>query len=92
MCLAAGTWHPKVPGEWSLLDHTAAPFTLMENPLVAASFLSLSSQGISKGCEGEEIPLGRFVYNKTGATVQTFELQVTNSRLRLRMALSLGGA
>ncbi|XP_059512169.1 SUN domain-containing protein 3 [Myotis daubentonii] len=34
-----------------------------------------SVHGISKECEGEEISLGRFVYNKTGTTVQTFELQ-----------------
>lgn len=88
---AAGTWHPKAPGEWVPLDHTAAPLTLTENPLLAASFLSLSSQGISKECEGEEISLGRFVYNKTGNTVQTFELQVTSARVRLLMALSLGG-
>ncbi|XP_069443440.1 SUN domain-containing protein 3 isoform X3 [Ovis canadensis] len=32
-------------------------------------------QGISKQCEGEEIFLGQFVYNKTGTTVQTFALQ-----------------
>lgn len=78
---AAGTWHPKAPGEWAPLDHTASPLTLMENPLLAASFLSLSSQGISKECEGEEISLGQFVYNKTGTTVQTFELQVTSAGL-----------
>ncbi|XP_072647884.1 SUN domain-containing protein 3 isoform X3 [Canis lupus baileyi] len=36
-------------------------------------------QGISKQCEGEEIFLGQFVYNKTGSTVQTFELQMTSS-------------
>ncbi|EPQ18071.1 SUN domain-containing protein 3 [Myotis brandtii] len=34
-----------------------------------------SVHGISKECEGEEISLGRFVYNRTGTTVQTFELQ-----------------
>ncbi|XP_054582541.1 SUN domain-containing protein 3 [Eptesicus fuscus] len=34
-----------------------------------------SVHGISEECEGEEISLGRFVYNKTGTTVQTFELQ-----------------
>ncbi|KAF4019904.1 hypothetical protein G4228_011947 [Cervus hanglu yarkandensis] len=32
-------------------------------------------QGILKQCEGEEIFLGQFVYNKTGTTVQTFALQ-----------------
>ncbi|OWK06263.1 SUN3, partial [Cervus elaphus hippelaphus] len=31
--------------------------------------------GILKQCEGEEIFLGQFVYNKTGTTVQTFALQ-----------------
>ncbi|KAI4585322.1 hypothetical protein MJG53_020622, partial [Ovis ammon polii x Ovis aries] len=35
-----------------------------------------SVYGISKQCEGEEIFLGQFVYNKTGTTVQTFALQV----------------
>jgi hypothetical protein len=30
-----------------------------------------------KRCEGEEIFLGQFIYNKTETTVQTFELQVT---------------
>ncbi|KAF5916811.1 hypothetical protein HPG69_012170 [Diceros bicornis minor] len=34
-----------------------------------------SVYGISKQCEGEEIFLGQFVYNRTGTTVQTFELQ-----------------
>ncbi|XP_049632234.1 SUN domain-containing protein 3 isoform X2 [Suncus etruscus] len=34
-----------------------------------------SVYGISKQCEGEDIFLGQFIYNKTGATVQTFELQ-----------------
>ncbi|XP_068829455.1 SUN domain-containing protein 3 [Capricornis sumatraensis] len=34
-----------------------------------------SVYGISKQCEGEEIFLGQFVYNKTGTTVQTFALQ-----------------
>ncbi|XP_073921505.1 SUN domain-containing protein 3 isoform X1 [Castor canadensis] len=31
--------------------------------------------GIMKRCEGEEIFLGQFIYNKTETTVQTFELQ-----------------
>nr|XP_014594481.2 SUN domain-containing protein 3 isoform X1 [Equus caballus] len=34
-----------------------------------------SVYGMSKQCEGEEIFLGQFVYNRTGATIQTFELQ-----------------
>ncbi|KAM7120966.1 SUN domain-containing protein 3 isoform 2-T2 [Molossus nigricans] len=34
-----------------------------------------SVHGISSECEGEETSLGQFVYNKTGDTVQTFELQ-----------------
>ncbi|XP_054415185.1 SUN domain-containing protein 3 isoform X3 [Pongo abelii] len=34
-----------------------------------------SVYGITKKCEGEEIFLGQFIYNKTGTTVQTFELQ-----------------
>ncbi|XP_069870619.1 SUN domain-containing protein 3 isoform X3 [Dipodomys merriami] len=32
-------------------------------------------QGITKKCDGEEIFLGQFAYNKTENTVQTFELQ-----------------
>ncbi|KAM5302756.1 SUN domain-containing protein 3 isoform 2-T3 [Glossophaga mutica] len=35
-----------------------------------------SVHGILTQCGGEEVFLGRFVYNKTGATVQTFALQV----------------
>ncbi|XP_008586031.1 PREDICTED: SUN domain-containing protein 3 [Galeopterus variegatus] len=34
-----------------------------------------SVYGITKTCEGEEIFLGQFLYNKTGTTVQTFELK-----------------
>ncbi|XP_054980788.1 SUN domain-containing protein 3 [Sorex araneus] len=34
-----------------------------------------SVYGIPNQCEGEDIFLGQFIYNKTGATVQTFELQ-----------------
>ncbi|XP_016053790.1 PREDICTED: SUN domain-containing protein 3 [Miniopterus natalensis] len=34
-----------------------------------------SVHGVSKECEGEEALLGQFVYNRTGTTVQTFELQ-----------------
>uniref|UniRef100_A0A8C6EBW6 SUN domain-containing protein 3 n=1 Tax=Moschus moschiferus TaxID=68415 RepID=A0A8C6EBW6_MOSMO len=34
-----------------------------------------SVYGILKQCEGEEVFLGQFVYNKTGTTVQTFALQ-----------------
>ncbi|XP_062943987.1 SUN domain-containing protein 3 [Cynocephalus volans] len=34
-----------------------------------------SVYGITKTCEGEEIFLGQFIYNKTGTTVQTFELK-----------------
>ncbi|XP_027621506.1 SUN domain-containing protein 3 isoform X2 [Tupaia chinensis] len=34
-----------------------------------------SVYGITKKCEGEEIFLGQFIYNKTGTTVQTFGLQ-----------------
>ncbi|XP_037349163.1 SUN domain-containing protein 3 isoform X3 [Talpa occidentalis] len=32
-------------------------------------------QGILKQCEGEEIFLGQFIYNKKGITVQTFTIQ-----------------
>ncbi|XP_015345856.2 SUN domain-containing protein 3 [Marmota marmota marmota] len=34
-----------------------------------------SVYGITKKCEGEEIFLGQFIYNKTENTIQTFELQ-----------------
>ncbi|XP_047418852.1 SUN domain-containing protein 3 [Sciurus carolinensis] len=34
-----------------------------------------SVYGIAKKCEGEEVFLGQFTYNKTETTVQTFELQ-----------------
>ncbi|XP_012590608.1 PREDICTED: SUN domain-containing protein 3 [Condylura cristata] len=34
-----------------------------------------SVYGILEQCEGEEIFLGQFIYNKIGTTVQTFELQ-----------------
>ncbi|XP_051709147.2 SUN domain-containing protein 3 [Oryctolagus cuniculus] len=34
-----------------------------------------SVYGVMKKCEGEEVFLGQFIYNKTETTVQTFELQ-----------------
>ncbi|XP_054427289.1 SUN domain-containing protein 3 [Pteronotus mesoamericanus] len=34
-----------------------------------------SVHGVLAQCAGAEVPLGRFVYNRTGATVQTFVLQ-----------------
>lgn len=39
-------------------------------------YLLFSWQGVMKKCEGEEIFLGQFIYNKMEATIQTFELQV----------------
>ncbi|XP_029786574.1 SUN domain-containing protein 3 isoform X2 [Suricata suricatta] len=46
-------------------------------------------QGILKHCEGEEIFLGQFVYNRTGTTVQTFELQheVSESLLCVKLKI-----
>ncbi|KAK2500097.1 hypothetical protein MC885_015198, partial [Smutsia gigantea] len=41
----------------------------------AVTMEHISEKGILKQCEGEEMFLGQFVYNKTGTTVQTFELQ-----------------
>uniref|UniRef100_G1LDQ2 SUN domain-containing protein 3 n=1 Tax=Ailuropoda melanoleuca TaxID=9646 RepID=G1LDQ2_AILME len=48
-----------------------------------------SVYGISKQCEGEEIFLGQFVYNKTGSTVQTFKLQhdVSESLLCVKLKI-----
>lgn len=36
----------------------------------------VTPQGVLKQCKGEEVFLGQFLYNRTGATVQTFKLQV----------------
>ncbi|XP_037693136.1 SUN domain-containing protein 3 isoform X2 [Choloepus didactylus] len=46
-------------------------------------------QGISKECEGEEIFLGQFIYNKGGTTVQTFELQHEVSEYLLCVKLKI---
>ncbi|XP_029786591.1 SUN domain-containing protein 3 isoform X4 [Suricata suricatta] len=48
-----------------------------------------SVYGILKHCEGEEIFLGQFVYNRTGTTVQTFELQheVSESLLCVKLKI-----
>ncbi|XP_038279511.1 SUN domain-containing protein 3 isoform X1 [Canis lupus familiaris] len=48
-----------------------------------------SVYGISKQCEGEEIFLGQFVYNKTGSTVQTFELQERRARKARAWGISI---
>lgn len=63
-----------------------APTHLLQPP-----FLLLSLQGMMKRCEGEEMFLGQFMYNKAETTVQTFELQVITHRERLRLASSLRG-
>nr|KAF6419514.1 Sad1 and UNC84 domain containing 3 [Rousettus aegyptiacus] len=42
---------------------------------VSSAPKEFSVHGILKECEGEEIFLGQFLYNNTGATIQTFELQ-----------------
>ncbi|KAM5273639.1 SUN domain-containing protein 3 [Ctenodactylus gundi] len=34
-----------------------------------------SVYGVMKKCEGEEVFLGQFIYNRTGSTVQTFDLE-----------------
>uniref|UniRef100_A0A8C2YMU7 SUN domain-containing protein 3 n=1 Tax=Chinchilla lanigera TaxID=34839 RepID=A0A8C2YMU7_CHILA len=48
-----------------------------------------SVHGLLKRCEGEEIFLGRFIYNKTEATVQTFDLQreISESLLCVRLKI-----
>ncbi|XP_077637241.1 SUN domain-containing protein 3 isoform X2 [Crocuta crocuta] len=48
-----------------------------------------SVYGVLKHCEGEEIFLGQFVYNKTGTTIQTFELQheVSESLLCVKLKI-----
>nr|KAF6302382.1 Sad1 and UNC84 domain containing 3 [Pipistrellus kuhlii] len=48
-----------------------------------------SVHGISEECEGEEIALGQFVYNKTGTTVQTFQLQHVVSEPLLCVKLTI---
>ncbi|TKC37241.1 hypothetical protein EI555_009989 [Monodon monoceros] len=48
-----------------------------------------SVYGVSKQCEGEEIFLGQFIYNKTGTTVQTFALQHEVSEFLLCMKLKI---
>ncbi|XP_047619556.1 SUN domain-containing protein 3 [Phacochoerus africanus] len=48
-----------------------------------------SVYGISKQCEGEEIFLGQFIYNKTGTTVQTFTLQHEVSEFLLCVKLKI---
>uniref|UniRef100_A0A2I3RG92 SUN domain-containing protein 3 n=1 Tax=Pan troglodytes TaxID=9598 RepID=A0A2I3RG92_PANTR len=54
------------------------------------SYLNLSFRlGITKKCEGEEIFLGQFIYNKTGTTVQTFELQHAVSEYLLCVKLNI---
>ncbi|KAM5203767.1 SUN domain-containing protein 3 isoform 1-T1 [Hipposideros larvatus] len=48
-----------------------------------------SVYGILKQCGGEEVFLGQFLYNKTGTTVQTFELQheVSDSLLCVKLKI-----
>ncbi|XP_039703050.1 SUN domain-containing protein 3 isoform X2 [Pteropus medius] len=56
---------------------------------VSSAPKEFSVHGISKQCEGEEIFLGQFLYNNTGATVQTFELQheVSESLLCVKLKI-----
>ncbi|KAM6156930.1 SUN domain-containing protein 3 [Erethizon dorsatum] len=48
-----------------------------------------SVHGLMKRCEGEEIFLGRFIYNKTEPTIQTFDLQreISESLLCVRLKI-----
>ncbi|CAH6998099.1 SUN domain-containing protein 3 [Phodopus roborovskii] len=48
-----------------------------------------SVYGIMKKCEGEEMFLGQFVYNKTETTIQTFELQNEASESLLCVKLQI---
>ncbi|XP_021066623.1 SUN domain-containing protein 3 isoform X2 [Mus pahari] len=45
--------------------------------------------GVMKKCEGEEIFLGQFIYNKMEATIQTFELQNEASESLLCVKLQI---
>lgn len=86
--------HPHGSRKLSLLEQTTACLfnwaSIHDNPPPPCLFFL--SQGILKHCEGEEIFLGRFVYNKTGTTIQTFELQVMRAPGKDRVwgTLSLG--
>uniref|UniRef100_A0A0P6JXD2 SUN domain-containing protein 3 n=1 Tax=Heterocephalus glaber TaxID=10181 RepID=A0A0P6JXD2_HETGA len=48
-----------------------------------------SVHGLMKRCEGQEIFLGQFVYNKTETTIQTFDLQheISESLLCVRLKI-----
>lgn len=48
-----------------------------------------SVYGVMKKCEGEEIFLGQFMYNKTETTIQTFELQNEASESLLCVKLQI---
>ena len=48
-----------------------------------------SVYGVMKKCEGEEIFLGQFIYNKMEATIQTFELQNEASESLLCVKLQI---
>uniref|UniRef100_A0A2K5CGP3 SUN domain-containing protein 3 n=1 Tax=Aotus nancymaae TaxID=37293 RepID=A0A2K5CGP3_AOTNA len=48
-----------------------------------------SVYGITKKCDGEEIFLGQFIYNNTGTTIQTFELQHVASEYLLCVKLNI---
>ncbi|KAI5761135.1 SUN3 [Gulo gulo luscus] len=56
---------------------------------IASAPKEFSVHGISKQCDGEEIFLGQFIYDKTGSTVQTFELQrdVSESLLCVKLKI-----
>ncbi|XP_007524616.2 SUN domain-containing protein 3 isoform X2 [Erinaceus europaeus] len=55
------------------MDHISERVSPSGNTYSAPKEFSI--YGIMNQCEGEEIFLGQFIYNKTGPTVQTFELQ-----------------
>ena len=81
-----GCWHlgqPCAPGgtprcleNSCCLNTHLPPVAPLEDVSLTPSSPALSPQGILTQCEGEEVFLGRFVYSKGRATVQTFELQV----------------
>ncbi|XP_066899084.1 SUN domain-containing protein 3 isoform X1 [Kogia breviceps] len=56
---------------------------------VSSAPKEFSVYGVTKQCEGEEIFLGQFIYNKTGTTVQTFVLQHEVSEVLLCVKLKI---
>ncbi|XP_037693135.1 SUN domain-containing protein 3 isoform X1 [Choloepus didactylus] len=69
------------------MDHISEKISPSGNTSSAPKEFSV--YGISKECEGEEIFLGQFIYNKGGTTVQTFELQHEVSEYLLCVKLKI---